>query len=96
MNKKDLNKKDLYIEDSSYVLLDELETYYINRSTLLDKHKGRYVLIKGTQVVGIFDGEDQAITAGLQKFGNAPIFVREITPEEPVIYVKGINVPCSV
>lgn len=73
----------------------ELETYKNNKPRLLAESEGKYVLIKGKEVIGVYDTEDIAIQKGFDEYGyDIPILVRKITKLEPVIHVKGINVPC--
>jgi hypothetical protein len=60
------------------ILVAELQTYEQQRETLLGTSEGKFVLIHGTQVVGIFDSKMDAIAAGYQQFGNVPFLVKEI------------------
>ena len=62
----------------------EYNTYLKARSELLAAHDGKYVLIKETQVVDIFTSYEDALKAGLQKFGNVPFLVKQIQHEEDV------------
>lgn len=76
-------------------LVTELSVYESNKSQWLEKHEGQYVLIKGEEVVGFFDGEFDAARIGFDRFGyDTPILVRQITSFEPVLHIKGENVPC--
>lgn len=77
------------------VLSRELETYKKNKPQLLAGSEGEYVLIKGEEIIGVCADEREATQKGFDEFGyNCPFFVRQITKREPVLHVKGINVPC--
>ena len=76
------------------VLEKELETYDTNKEELLREHEGKFVLIKGEEVIGIFRTELAATNGGHKRFGYVPILVREITRKEAVYLIKGVNVPC--
>ena len=60
-------------------LARELATFESNRAKLLGEGAGRFVLIKGDDVIGLFDTQADALSAGFAQFGNAPFFVRQIT-----------------
>jgi hypothetical protein len=46
------------------ILGAEIETYDQQRDNLLGTSEGKFVLIRGSQVVGIFDSKMDAIAAG--------------------------------
>jgi len=57
----------------------ELETYLRELPRLLEEgEEGRYALIKGDEVLSIWDTQPDASQAGREKFGRDPIFVKEI------------------
>ncbi|MBI4501536.1 MAG: hypothetical protein HY700_10275 [Gemmatimonadetes bacterium] len=64
------------------VLEEELQTYEDNREKLLGSSKGKFVLIKGAEVVGVFDSQLDAIGQGYEKFGNVPFLVKQILEVE--------------
>ena len=39
---------------------------------------GKYVLIKGKQVISVSDTQNDAIRVGIDKFGNTPFLVKKI------------------
>jgi hypothetical protein len=60
------------------ILGTEIQTYEQQRNNLLRTWEGKFVLIRGNQVVGIFDSKMDAIAAGYQQFGNVPFLVKQI------------------
>ena len=53
-------------------------TYAEHKAELVGKAKGRYVLIKGREIIGIFDTENDATQQGCERFGNGPFLVKQI------------------
>ena len=55
----------------------ELQTYEQKRSELLP-NEGRFVLIHGDQVAGIWDTYEDALKLGYEKYGLKPFLVKRI------------------
>jgi hypothetical protein len=69
----------------------ELETYQKNLSSLLT-NKGRFVLIAGDRVEGVFDHYKEAIEIGYQRFGLNPFLVKQIQePSQPVFFSRDVQ-----
>jgi hypothetical protein len=73
----------------------EIEAYRKNLSELL-AHKGRFVLIHHEDVIGIFDGFEDALRAGYEKWLNEPFLVRRINDTEKVFTVSRNLHPCPM
>ena len=68
-------------------LAQEYETYK-SKLPELARHEGKFVLIQGTDVVGLFATFEEALTAGYAKFGlEEPFFVKQISPVEIPIHL---------
>ncbi len=63
-------------------LKKEIEAYESQKAELLDKSKGKFVLIKGEKVIDVFDTEIDAIRQGYKRFGNVPFLVKQIVELE--------------
>ncbi len=73
------------------VLEKELATYEAAKPSLLPQALGKFVLIRGEQVVDTFDAELDAVKAGYQKFGNVPFLVKQVMEVEfPDDYVSDL------
>ena len=59
----------------------ESEWRYFNehRAEFLEQAPGKYALIKGNMLVGMFDSEAGAIRKGYEKLGNVPFLVKQVT-----------------
>jgi len=59
-------------------LKTELEAYEREKSRLVSESEGKYVLIQGTEVAGVWDTYADALSAGYAKFGLEPFLVKQI------------------
>lgn len=64
-------------------LQDELQTFEKKKQELLASSRGKFVLIKDKQTVGVFETETDAVNQGFQKFRNSPFLVKQILDAEP-------------
>ena len=72
----------------------ELEIYKKNLPNLLGE-QGKFVLISGNQIVGIFGTYEDALTIGYEKFGLQPFLVKKISAVEQVQrFTRDLDVPC--
>jgi hypothetical protein len=51
---------------------------------LAEGQQGRFVLIKGDEVIGLWDTFREAVDTGRERFGMVPFMVHEIQEWEPV------------
>lgn len=76
------------------VLGREWNTYRQEVGRLLaEGQAGRFVLIKGEEILGLYDTWDAAREVGLRRFLMQPFFVHEIRAEEPYLRIRGVNLP---
>jgi len=71
----------------------ELETYTRELPRLLAEGKqGKYVLIRGEEVGGVFATRDAGLDAGYDRYGLRPFLVKEITEREtPLYFSRNVN-----
>jgi hypothetical protein len=60
------------------MLEEELGYFEKNLSAWLERHTGRVALVKGRELVGFFDDEEQAIAEGARRFGLQSFLVRRV------------------
>jgi hypothetical protein len=64
----------------------EWTTYRREAGRLLAEGKeGKYLLIKGEGIVGIWDTRDDAMAEGYHQFGHQPVLVQQLREREPVL-----------
>ena len=59
-----------------------MAAYEAHRERLLAEHRGKFVLIHGSEIVGVFDTQDAALVAGYQKFGYVDLFTKRLLRRE--------------
>ena len=65
----------------------ELSFYEAHKGRLLREAEGKFVLVHGEEILGIFESEEEAISQGYQELGNVPFLVKQIVPvEEPLVF----------
>jgi asparagine synthetase B (glutamine-hydrolysing) len=65
----------------------EIATYLRELPRLLEEgHAWRHALVKGDEVLSIWDTQGDAIQAGRDRFGLDPIYVKTIDPRDPERY----------
>ena len=74
----------------------ELETYRNNLPELKAENEGRFVLIKGDQVVDIFSSYDDALKAGYTQFGLQPFLVKKIQAVEQAQFISRFVDPLAL
>ncbi len=57
-------------------LEQEQATFDAHRAELLGRAKGKYVLIKGSKILGDFTDIQEALKNGYERFGNQPFLVK--------------------
>lgn len=70
-------------------LQQELEFFDRQRLELLSRAPGKYALIKGSELIGIFDTEIEAARAGYRQIGNEPFLIKHIVEADlPLIFTS--------
>ncbi|MFB6290296.1 MAG: hypothetical protein ABEJ25_01015 [Candidatus Bipolaricaulia bacterium] len=73
-------------------LKEEIELYEANKVEWANKYgEGKFVAIKGEQVLGPFDSQKNAYEKGLDKFGLEPFLVQKVSEEEEVNYLPALE-----
>jgi hypothetical protein len=64
------------------LLQQEKAVFNAHKDEFLAKYQGKFVLIKGEVVAGVFDDRFDAIHQGYERFGNVPFLVKRIVEVE--------------
>ena len=70
-------------------LAEKLKTYQARQADLLRQSPGKFVLIKGSQVIGLYDHEEEAYREGYQQFRRAAFLVKQVQEQDKTYYVGG-------
>ena len=69
-------------------LAGELAVYVLHKNEWLKSYPGRYVAIKGTEVLNFYPTFEAAYSAGAGAWGiNTDFLVKQIIEHEPVFFV---------
>jgi hypothetical protein len=74
------------------VLEKELAFFNKNKAEYLKQYKDKFILIKGLELVGSFDTDEQAYKAGIERFGNQPFLIKQVFEQEPTLTVSALYV----
>ncbi len=58
---------------------------------LSEGHEGRWVLIEGGQIIGVWDTENEADRVRLQRFAMQPVLLKQICVREPILRGGGYH-----
>ena len=82
------------------ILAEELETYEKNKQMFLTTNRGKFVLIKGKEVINFFDTQADAVKVGIDKFGNSSFLVKKVqdvdTPQNFTSNLIKVSLPCHL
>jgi hypothetical protein len=70
-------------------MIEEMVAYRDHLKERL-RDKGKYVVIKGREIIGIYSDEKEALIEAATRFGTEPVFVKQIVAKEPYIYMGGV------
>ena len=60
----------------------ELAFFESHRAEFIERGEGKFVLIKGEELVDFFDTPETAYKTGVDRFGLVPFFIRQVLREE--------------
>lgn len=60
----------------------ELEFFKAHQAEWQKMHPGKFVLMKGSELIGVFNNEKTAIAEGVRRFGPESFFVRGVHEKE--------------
>lgn len=72
----------------------EIATYNAHLPELR-KSIGKFALIKGDAIAGLFDTYGDAMKQGYDSFGLEPFLVKRIMPDEQVLFISRSITPCQ-
>jgi hypothetical protein len=79
------------MSSTTVTLQQELEVFERHRFELLDRAAGKYVLVKGLDIIGTFETEAEAIREGYQQFGNDAFLVKHVLEADVPLNFASFN-----
>lgn len=61
-------------------LSKEFEYFLAHQAELVEKHNGKYVVIRGQEVIGAYDDEKDAIAQTIKSFSLGTFLVQKVEP----------------
>jgi hypothetical protein len=83
-------EEDRSAEVALAAIAEEIATYRNQLPQLLREQAGRFVLIKGADILGTFPDRSAALREGYRRLGIVPFLVRQIADPEPVVDLANV------
>ena len=69
---------------------DELEFFQANKADLLKHYEGKFALVYGSALIGVWDSQASAYSNGIERFGNVRFLIKQILLEDPLESVPAL------
>jgi len=69
----------------------ELEFFEKNLPSWLKEHKGKFALVQGSSLVGLYLSADEALAEGARLFGNGSFLIRQILETQPEASIPALT-----
>lgn len=73
------------------MLEQELAYYAEHLAEWLAKHQGKFVLVKGRELVGVFENQNEALAEGARRFGLESFLARRVEEAEELVHVPALT-----
>jgi hypothetical protein len=70
-------------ENVDSIFAAENVAFELRKPQLLAEHAGKFALVHGDEIVGVFDSEINALQEGYRRFGPVPLFIQQVLPTVP-------------
>jgi len=72
-------------------LARELALFEQKKAEWLAQYEGKFVLVVDSDLLSVFDRPENAYEAGLEKVGNRPMLIKEISREDDVGFAPALT-----
>ena len=79
------------ISGDAATLTEETKYYHEIKESLLSTAEGKFALIKGQKLVGLYDSPDRAYAEGIAQLGNVPMLIVQVKKEEAKIQIPALT-----
>ncbi len=73
------------------MLEKERKYFENNRAEWLAKHSDKFILVKGEELIGIFNTQQEALIEGARRFGTESFLVRQVEESEQLYYIPALT-----
>ena len=70
-------------------LAEELKTFMAHRDELLQTARGKYALVKGREIAGLYDREEEAFSEAYRRFRLSGFMIKQVLEQEKVYTLGG-------
>ena len=77
--------------DRRMPLDDEYNYYSSMKADLVRHNEGKFALIKGGELIGTFDTDQDAYKVGLERFGNVPFLIVRVDPDPEISWIPALS-----
>jgi hypothetical protein len=68
----------------------ELKFFAENKAKWAENHLGKFALVKGDKLAGVFDNAEAAIAEGARQYGTESFLVRQIQLKDEEVYIPAL------
>lgn len=72
------------------MLEQEIQFFTEHLAEWLERHSGKFVLVKGPELIGFFDTIEAALAAGARRFGLQPFLVRRVLETQETVNIPAL------
>ncbi len=69
----------------------ERQFYSENLAQWLGQYPGKFVLVKGQELIGAFDTAEEALAEGARRFGLEPFLVRRVQERQEEVNIPALT-----
>jgi hypothetical protein len=73
------------------VLQEEMETFEEHKAEWLIRYQKRFVLVKGRELIGVFNTIEEALEEGARRFGLQSFLIKRVEDEEDEVHVPALT-----
>lgn len=73
------------------MLETERQFYSENLASWLTQYPGKYALVKGRELIGTFDTNEEALAEGARRFGLEPFLVRRVQEKQEDVSIPALT-----
>jgi hypothetical protein len=73
------------------VLETELKFFDENKAEWAKIHPDKFVLIKGKELINVFDTADAAVVEGAKQFGSTSFLVKKVNQTEEKVFIPSLS-----